>query len=191
VNFYDKTASETLNLLETRTSGLAPQEAANRIKRYGPNAITLASEPIWKRLLEPFANVMMGVLAIAVVISILHHAYFDAFVIVAIMFISAAIFYVQRFSTERILRSLRQKNVLTVEVLRADTVIQIPAEQLVLGDIVIIDEGEKVPADLRLLSVNSLRVDESQMTGESLPIDKSAEVLVGKYGVSRIVCRRR
>lgn len=179
MNFYNNTTEETLTALETRPTGLTAIEAAHRLKKYGPNAIIIASEPLWKRLLEPFANVMMGVLAIAVIISLLHHAYFDAFVILAIMGISATIFYVQKLSTERILRSLRQKNALIVEVLRADTVIQIPAEQLVPGDIVIVDEGEKIPADLRLLSAHSLRIDESQMTGESLPIDKSAEALVG------------
>lgn len=180
VNFYDKSAAEVLEVVESRPTGLSPTETSRRLKRYGPNALIVKSEPLWKRLIEPFANIMMAVLAVAVVISLLHQAYFDAIVIMAIMMVSATIFYLQRISTERILRSLRQKNVMVVEVLRGDTVMQLPAEMLVPGDIVMIDEGEKIPADLRILNANSLRVDESQLTGESLPIDKYADKLSGK-----------
>ena len=179
VNFYNKTTLEVLTALETRATGLTSAEVASRQKEFGFNAITVKGEPIWKRIVEPFANLMMGVLALAVVISLLHHAFFDAVVILVIMLVSATIFYIQRFSTERILRSLRQKNTLIVEVLRHDQVVRIPAEELVPGDIVLIDEGEKVPADLRVLSASSLRIDESQMTGESQPIDKYAEELQG------------
>ncbi len=180
MNYYDKEAADVLTLLETRPTGLTQAEASRRLKKFGPNAIQIASDPLWKRIIEPFANVMMGVLAIAVCISLLHHAYFDALVITVIMLVSATIFYVQQFSTERILRSLRRKNTDTTEVLRGDRVAQISTELLVPGDIVVIDEGEKVPADARILSAHSLRVDESQMTGESLPIDKSVDTLSGK-----------
>lgn len=179
VNFYNKTSSEVLDILETRATGLIPVEVTKKRSEFGLNAISVKSEPLWKRIVEPFANLMMGVLALAVVISLLHHALFDAIVIIAIMMVSATIFYIQRFSTERILRSLRQKNTLIVEVLRQDKVVRIPAEELVPGDIVLIDEGEKIPADLRILSASSLRIDESQMTGESQPIDKYAEVVDG------------
>lgn len=179
MNFYNAHTAEVFELLETRATGLTQVEAARRLKKFGANAIQVASVPLWKRIIEPFANIMMIVLATAVGISILHHAYFDALVIVVIMLISATIFYIQQFSTERILRSLRQKNTVVVETLRNDSVVQIPAEMLVPGDIIMIDEGEKIPADARILSAHSLRVDESQMTGESLPIDKSAETLAG------------
>lgn len=168
-----------MDALQTRATGLTHQEVTQRLKKFGPNAIVVKGTPLWKRLIEPFADVMMGVLTVAVVISLWHHAYFDAIVIAVIMLVSALIFYVQQFSTERILRSLRRKSSLVVDVLRADKVTQLPAESLVPGDIVLIDEGEKVPADVRLLSASSLRVDESQLTGESLPINKYADTLEG------------
>lgn len=168
-----------LESLETRVTGLAASEANRRLQKFGPNAIVIKGIPLWKRLVEPFANIMMGVLAVAVVISLWHQAFFDALVIGSIMMVSAIIFYVQQFSTERILKTLRKKSDVTTEVLRGDQVLQIAVEALVPGDIVMIDEGEKIPADMRILSAHSLRVDESQLTGESTPIDKSADVLTG------------
>lgn len=188
MNFYDKSASEVLGILETRATGLTPSEVAHRLKRFGPNAISVKGEPLWKRIIEPFADLMMGVLAVAVIISLWHHALFDAIVIVAIMLVSAIIFYVQRFSTERILRSLRQKNTLITEVLRSGKAVRLPAEALVPGDVVMISEGEKIPADIRILSANSLRVDESQMTGESTAVDKYAAPLKGKKEIYEQTC---
>jgi Ca2+-transporting ATPase len=179
VKFYTASISETLAHVGSRTTGLTALEASRHLKKYGPNAIIVKGVPLWKRLVEPFANVMMGVLTVAVIISIWHHAYFDALVIGAIMLVSAIIFYVQQFSTERILKSLRQKSTFSVDVLRGDRVSSISVELLVPGDIVLIDEGEKIPADIRLISASSLRVDESQLTGESIPIDKSVDALEG------------
>lgn len=180
MSFYDKTPKEILEEFQTTADGLTSAEVKRRMAKYGLNAIVIKGDPWWKRVLEPFANLMMGVLAVAAVISILHHAYFDAIVIIAIMLVSATIFYVQRFSTERILKSLQKKSAIKVDVLRDGAVVLLTSEQLVPGDIVMIDEGEKVPADVRLITSSSLRVDESQMTGESVPIDKSPDALSGK-----------
>lgn len=188
MSFYQKSPRQTLEVLEATEAGLTNLQAKHRLATYGPNAIIVEGEPLWRRLVEPFANLMMGVLAVAVVISLMHHAIFDAVVILAIMLVSATIFYVQRFSTERILKSLQQKSSVKIDVLRDGKVIQLIAEKLVPGDIILIDEGEKIPADARLINASSLRIDESQITGESMPVDKSIDALEGTREIYDQTC---
>lgn len=181
--YYTKTAKQTLAALEVSHNGLAPSEADERLRVHGPNSIRVASDPLWRKLLEPFMNVFMLVLFIAVIISLSHHAYLDAIIIAVIMAASAIIYYVQRFSTERILRSLQKHTAQMVEVVRDNKPLEIPVEQLVPGDIIVLAEGDKVPADARLLFAESLRIDESQLTGESEPISKQVEPLDGEKEV--------
>jgi Ca2+-transporting ATPase len=177
--YYQKSAEETLAELRSTPQGLSSHEAAQRLKQYGANEIILKGEPLWKKLIEPFANVFMAVLFVAVLISFWHHAVLDAIIILVIMFVSAAIYYVQRFSTERILRSLQKKNGKPVDVFRSGSPTQVDASQLVPGDIVRLSEGDKVPADIRLIETESVRADEAVLTGESVPVNKSIEVIDG------------
>jgi calcium-translocating P-type ATPase len=178
--YYTKTIRQTLEELDVSEHGLAVTEASERLRIHGYNSISIHGEPLWRKLIEPFANVFMLVLSVAVVISLFEHAYLDAGIIAIIMTVSAAIYYVQRFSTERILRSLQRHHTQAVEVLRDNKVINLDSSQLVPGDIIMLGEGEKVPADARLISLSGLRVDESQLTGESLPVNKRLEPLPGK-----------
>lgn len=180
---YQKTADETLHELSSSAEGISKHEASKRLERDGRNEISLKGEPLWRKLVEPFANVFMAVLFLAVIISIWHHAYFDAIIIFAIMLISALIYYVQRFSTERILRSLQKHSAQQVEVIRGGESFKIDASMLVKGDVIHIGEGDKVPADIRVLDADSLRADEAVLTGESVPVSKSVEALKGKKEV--------
>lgn len=178
--FYRQSIDESLKELSTtKESGLSKRHASERLERYGANEIKLKGEPLWKKLVEPFANIFMAVLFLAVLISIWHHAYFDAIIIGVIMLTSAGIYYVQRFSTERILRALQKKSIQKVEVIRGGESLQIEATQLVPGDIIRLDEGDKVPADIRLIQADSLHADESVLTGESVPVLKQTDALHG------------
>jgi Ca2+-transporting ATPase len=181
--YYNKSVVETLKELETTKRGLATSEATERLALHGPNTIKVAGDPLWRKLLEPFANIFILVLAIAAIISVFHHAVLDAIIIGTIIAASAIIYYIQRFSTERILRSLRKHNAQTVLVWRDGKNPSIDVELLVPGDIITLHEGDKVPADGRILETSSLRVDESQLTGESLPIEKQTEALKGSREV--------
>jgi len=120
------------------------------------------------------------VLIVATVVSLINNEVIDAVIITVILAISAVIFYVQRFSTDRVLRSLSRRDAQKIDVLRAGKVTAVDSSQLVPGDIVNLSEGEKVPADIRLIKTANLRVDEAQLTGESVPISKNIEVLDGK-----------
>jgi Ca2+-transporting ATPase len=181
--YYTKSTDETLKELRSSTRGLSGTEVDERLKTYGLNQIEVKGEPLWRKLIEPFANIFMLVLFIAAVISIFHHAYLDASIVGFIMAANAIIYYIQRFSTERILRALQKQTIQSVEVLRDNKHLSIDASQLVPGDIVSLSEGEKIPADCRILTANSLRVDESQLTGESEAITKQAEKLPGNKEV--------
>lgn len=181
--YYTNTVRQVLKELGSSENGLAISEAAERLRIHGSNVIKVKGDPLWRKLIEPFANVFMLVLFIAVIISIFHGEVLDATIIGLIMVISATIYYVQRFSTERILRSLQKHNPHAVEVFRDGHPTRIDASLIVPGDIVTLSEGEKVPADARIISRTSLRVDESQLTGESEPIDKQTDKLAGEREV--------
>lgn len=175
--FYKQTVEETYKALKTAPDGLPTREANRRLKEYGPNSITIKGEPLWRKLIEPFANVFIGVLLVAVVISFLHEAYVDAIIVIAIIFASAIIYYVQRFSTERVLRSLQKHSKRIVDVTREGKALRIDVNLLVPGDIVHLVEGDKVPADIRLVRASNVQTDESMLTGESQPISKSTDVI--------------
>ena len=178
--YHTKTVEHTLKELGTTRHGLSQSDATTRLQLHGLNILRVKGEPLWRKLAEPFANVFVAVLGVAVVISIYHHAIIDAIIIGTIILVSAAIYYIQRFSTDRILRSLRKHDPQTVLVFRDGKPKTLDVELLVSGDILMLHEGEKVPADSRLITSMSLRVDESQLTGESEPISKDPAVLLGK-----------
>lgn len=181
--YYTKTAETVLKELNTSERGLAVSEAEERLRIHGQNIIRVSGEPLWRKLVEPFANVFMFVLLLAAGISIFHGDVLDASIIGVIMAASAIIYYVQRFSTERILRSLQKHTAQAVETLRDGAITSIDSSQLVPGDIILLGEGEKIPADARILSARTLRTDESQLTGESIPIDKQSQKITGNKEV--------
>ena len=181
--FYQQSIYDTYKSLSSSLDGISRYEASERLKRLGLNEIKLKGEPLWKKIIEPFANIFMAVLSVAVIISLLHHAYFDAIIISVIMLTSASIYYVQRFSTDRILRSLQKHNAQKVTVVRGGDSIEIDSSLLVPGDIIELHEGDKVPADIRIITADSVRADEAVLTGESAPVAKNSEILSSKKEV--------
>ncbi len=177
MQFYRVDSEKVVRELGVTDKGLTHDEVKRRQQQYGLNQIIVKGTPLWKKIIEPFANAFMIVLIVAAGISIWHHDYIDAGIIAAIVIISAIITWVQQYSTEKVLRSLRDKTVEMTDVIRAGRTVNISAEQLVPGDIILLSEGQKIPADARLITVSSLRVDESQLTGESLPISKQTQPL--------------
>lgn len=178
--YYNKSPQAVLRELDSSENGLSGIDATERLRTYGPNSIRVKSEPLWRKLVEPFANVFMLVLFVAVVISVFHGDTLDAIIIGVIMAISGGIYYVQRLSTDRILRALQQHDIQMVETLRDGKIVKLEATELVPGDIITLSEGEKVPADARLIAVSNVRADEALLTGESIPISKQTETLHGE-----------
>ncbi len=178
MHFYQTTATETLNRLNSRQTGLSNGEVTSRKLEYGPNTIIVPRSAWWQTLIEPFRDVFVLVLAAAAAISVWHGETLDGIIISVIIVVSAIIFYIQKFSAERVLRSLNRQTINQATVTREGQIIKVASSDLVPGDIVHISEGEKIPADLRVLQSVNLRIDESVLTGESLPVSKKTAKLV-------------
>lgn len=179
MKFYDKTATESLKLLKSSNNGLSVAEARKRLARNGPNVVTVAGVPWWQKVIEPFANVMVLVLVFAGVLSLMRGNHVDAAIIFVVIMASAVIDWVQQYSTERILRRLREQENDNVEVVRDGNTMSVPSENLVVGDIILVQEGQKVPADARIIVAEHLHTDESMLTGESLSVHKDTSMVKG------------
>lgn len=166
-----------LDLLKTRMEGLTATEVRIRQKEYGENTLSAKRASWVKRLIEPFTSLFVIIMVIALIISLLSKENVDAVVIGAVLVINALIYYFQQFSVSRVLKTLKAHEDGTVTVLRESKATQVNARDVVPGDIVYLLEGLKVPADGRIIETNNLDIDESILTGESLPVTKKLEAL--------------
>ncbi|WP_020431422.1 cation-translocating P-type ATPase, partial [Paenibacillus riograndensis] len=159
-------------------SGLSGEDAAQRLKENGHNELSEgdAISPL-TLLLNQFKDFMILVLMGATLISGLLGEYLDAITIVAIILLNGILGFVQEFRAERSLRALKQLSAPAAKVLRGGKVEHIPAKMLVPGDIVLLESGDRIPADVRWLQCSALYAEESALTGESLPVSKHAEVI--------------
>ena len=158
--------------------GLDAGEAARRLTRYGPNRLPEGRKqgPV-RRLLVQFQNVLVSILLGAVFMKLLVGLWLDAAVILGVVLINGLLGFVQEGKAEKALDSIRTMLSGEARCLRAGAVRLIPAEELVPGDVVLLESGDKVPADLRLTEVKNLRTEEAALTGESVPVDKTIEAV--------------
>ena len=167
------TVGEALHRVDSSSSGLEPKEARGRLAAYGPNRLrSLPGRGALIRFLLQFHNLLIYVLLGAAAIAAVLGQVVDAAVIVGVVLINASIGFVQEGKAEKAIQAIRHMLSLRARVLRGGERYEVPAEDLVPGDVVLLDSGDKVPADLRLLHVKNLRVDEAALTGESQPVDK-------------------
>ncbi len=153
--------------------GLDGREARARLERSGPNALPHAPPPTWWRIvLRQFQNPLIYILGIAAVVCVATGEVSDAAFIAAVLVLNAAIGGYQEWRAEQSSRALQKLLRIRAAVLRDGEVREIDAEELVIGDVVCLESGNRVPADMRLLVAQALEVDESLLTGESLPVQK-------------------
>ncbi len=167
---------ETLNALGSSVAGLSDADAAARIATYGPNELPV--EPSTSKFvlfLKQFKNALVYVLFVAAGISFLAGHPLDAAAIGIIVLANALIGYVQERKAEAALSKLKAMVVPTVTVKRGDHTVRLESFKLVPGDIVLISQGDRIAADLRLVSARDLEIDEAALTGESLPSSKTLE----------------
>ena len=165
---------ESLTALGTRADGLDATEAARRLAIWGPNRLPRGPQRgILRRLAEQFHNLFIYVLmAAGVVAAALDHTV-DALVIFAVVIANAVIGFVQEGRAEKALEAIRGLIDPRASVIRDGHRQTVPADQVVPGDIVLLEAGDRVPADLRLVRSRNLRIDEAILTGESVPVDKA------------------
>jgi magnesium-transporting ATPase (P-type) len=167
---------DALSRLESSPEGLSDDAATARLSQYGPNRLQQEKvRPWWQRLLEQFNNILMLILIVAAVASLVLGHTLDAFAILGVVIIIALIGFIQEGKAEQALESIRNMLSPRANVLRNGRRHSIPAEELVPGDIVMIESGDRVPADLRLLQAKRLRTEEAALTGESNPVSKRTD----------------
>ncbi len=173
--WHARTLEETLATLSSDIQrGLTAAEAALRLGRYGPNELAERPRPtIWKMLFDQFNNFLILILIAAAIISLVLGEVVDAAAILAIVALNAILGVVQERRAEEALAALKKMAAPDARVLRDGHRITIPARELVPGDIVFLEAGNYVPADLRLIESVNLQIDEASFTGESVPVQKN------------------
>ena len=168
---------EIVKLLDVNLKhGLTDDEVVKRQKQFGPNRLTARrSVPGWKRFLNQFHQPLVYILLVSASVTLALNEYVDSIVIFLVVLINAIVGYVQEHKAEKSIEALAQMVTTEATVRRDGRKDRISADELVPGDIVLLQSGDKVPADLRLFYNKSLQVDESALTGESLPVEKQTD----------------
>ncbi|MDR1816248.1 MAG: cation-translocating P-type ATPase [Clostridiales Family XIII bacterium] len=180
IPFEKLSAGDALAELETAKSGLTAEAVAERLARYGPNAFEEEKKKgIVRMFLSQLNDPMIYVLLAATAVSAFLKEYTDAVIIVAIILINAVVGVVQESKAEKSLEALKKLSSPIAAVRRGGRLVEIPAADLVPGDIVVLEAGRIVPADVRLIEAVNLKVEESALTGESVPVEKDAGFVAG------------
>jgi len=177
-DWHSLPTEEVARRLDTGPSGLSENEARARLQRYGANRLAppKTRSPLM-RLLAQFHNILLYVMLASSVITALLEHWVDAAVLLAAAVINAVIGFIQEGKAEAALDAIRGMLSTQATVIRDGSRRQIDAAELVPGDRVLLASGDRVPADLRLLTVRELRVEEAALTGESLPVEKHIEAV--------------
>ena len=180
---YSKKEEEIFKILNSNTRGLDSKEAKKRLNDFGQNIILNKKKTPWIiRFLKQFNDTMIIILLVVALLLYFYgyfysHEYTDTIVILFVVFINAIVGFIQEEKAALILKDLKKYETSTCKVKRDDKIIVINTKELVPGDIIYLESGETVPADIRILSCEGLKVDESALTGESVPVQKSSDVL--------------
>lgn len=180
---YKYTIDETFEKLRTSINGLEYTEAENRHIESGPNKLIEAKKKtIVTRFIEQMKNVMIIILLIAAIVSFViakieNESFTDSIVIFAVVVMNAILGVVQEAKADKAIESLKKMSLPYIKVRRNGKIESIKTEELVVGDIVLIEAGDFVPADMRLIECNSIRVEEASLTGESLPVSKFTDAI--------------
>jgi magnesium-transporting ATPase (P-type) len=189
VEWHHLSPREALSALSSREPGLSENEAAQRLARYGPNVLPTPRRrgPVVRFLLQ-FHNMLIYVLLAAAAVTAALAHWTDTSVIVGVVVINAIAGFLQEGKAEKAMDAIRRMLPAETIVLRDGTRKTIAAGSLVPGDIVLLRSGDKVPADLRLLSARNLRVDEAILTGESGPVEKDPAPVAGALPLGDRAC---
>ena len=175
--YYDEAADAVLKALNTSEAGLSSEEAENRLEKYGKNELKEEEKTsVVKLFLSQFKSFLIVILMIAALVSAFLGEFIDAFVIMFTVFLAGVLGFVQEYRAEESIKLLKSLTSPEALVVRDGKEVKIPSALLVPGDILLLQTGDRIPADARLLEVLSLKIDESSLTGESVPVGKSTDV---------------
>src|SRR5215468_9644113 len=164
--------------------GLAADETGKRLQKYGPNRLPEGKRRgPFMRFLSQFNNILVYVLLAAGFVKLMVGLWLDAAIILGVVIINALLGFIQEGKAEKALDSIRKMLSADARTLRDGETRMIPAEDLVPGDMVLLESGDRIPADVRLVEVKNLRTEEAALTGESVPIDKTIDATAEKSTV--------
>ena len=183
MEYYRQPPSDTLRALDSAPDGLTPEQAAARLARDGRNVLTEPPKPsLVKRFFQQLADPMILVLLAAALISAItsayaHESFADVIIILIVVIINAVLGVYQESKAEQAIAALKELSAAHSRVLRGGKLVTVPSEELVAGDVLVLEAGDAVPADARVLESASLRAEEAALTGESVPVAKSPDAL--------------
>ena len=183
MDYYRQPPSDTLHALDSTPDGLTPEQAAARLARDGRNVLTEPPKPsLVKRFFQQLADPMILVLLAAALISAItsayaHESFADVIIILIVVIINAVLGVYQESKAEQAIAALKELSAAHSRVLRGGKLVTVPSEELIAGDVLVLEAGDAVPADARVLESASLRAEEAALTGESVPVTKSPDAL--------------
>ena len=181
---YLQTVEDVFKEVQSSPSGLSSQEAASRLEKYGANTLQEGKKKtLLEKFVDQFKDFMILVLLVAAVVSMYAHQGepdpTDAIIILAVVLLNAVLGVFQESKAEEAIEALKKMASPVASVLRDGHVEHIKGEDIVVGDVVILEAGDVVPADMRLFEVNTVKIEESALTGESVPVDKDLVIPAG------------
>lgn len=183
--FYAISSEEALKELETTSKGLSREKAEKKLKSYGLNFIEEKDKNNYIFVfLKQFKSFLIYILFVAALISYFIEHFVDMYIILGIILINAGIGFVQERKAEKSIDALKKMVVTYAKVYRDGSLLKIDSRYVVPGDVVVLDEGDKIPADARLIEVKNFSVVESSLTGESTPVEKNTNTLKNKTPLS-------
>jgi len=190
MDYHSTTCSETLKELKSNSSkGLTNDEADKRLNKYGTNELRKETKgKILQLIIAQFANALIVLLIFAGIISVMLGDNIESIAIFAIILLNAILGFVQEYKAEESIEALKKMSSPNATVLRNGQVNKIPASDLVIGDIVLMEAGDIVPADMRIIEASSLQIDEASLTGESVPVKKDTDPCKETATVSEQAC---
>ena len=178
MRYYEEKTDEVFSAFESGREGISPDQAEKRLARYGPNGLKgTKKKSLARRFAEQLANPMILVLLVCAVLSGIIGEEVDMTVILVVVVLNSALGVFQENKSEKAIEALQAMTTTRTKVRRGGTVQEIDSRALVPGDVVLLEAGNSVPADMRLFQTSSLKIDESALTGESVPVEKSEEEL--------------
>ena len=183
-DYYKLSVDETLNELNAESAGLSSERAAERLAQYGPNKLKEAEKPgFWKRFLTQLKDPMLLILLAAAGVSALTGAiageseWAETIIILAVVLLNAVLGVLQESKAEAAIEALQTMTAATCKVLRDGKMAVLHSDELVPGDVVLLEAGDAVPADGRIIESASLKIEEAALTGESVPVNKMLDAL--------------
>ncbi len=178
MNYHFLSISENFQLLNTSKQGLHHSEAEERLSQFGKNVLAEKKKAsVFVLFLHQFKDVMILILLLAALISYIISDIKDAIVILIIVLLNAIIGFVQEYRAEKAMAALKKMTAFNATVRRSGNMMQLPASEIVPGDIIILEAGMSVPADIRLTETYALKIEEASLTGESNAVEKTTEAM--------------